>query len=146
MLLAFASVTALTLLAGLLNGLADRVLFREGYFSPGTDHWKRKYKRASGGQLVPAPNTWYYRFFNLKYKERFPLSATLLVFIVDKWHALKAAHYAVIRLIVITVMAAEFFIAEGHLFSSFWPHAIGIYFLLWGAQAAGFHIGFSRNT
>lgn len=35
---------------------------------------------------VDAPNNWYYRFFKIKYKERFPLSATALVFLTDGYH------------------------------------------------------------
>ncbi len=33
-----------------------------------------------------APDTWYYRFFKLKYKERFPGSATIFVAVTDCWH------------------------------------------------------------
>lgn len=36
--------------------------------------------------LVTAPKNWYYRFFKIKYKERFPLSATLLAFTTDAFH------------------------------------------------------------
>src|SRR5688572_13398486 len=62
----------------------------------GASSWKRKYKvkwlRSKDGslpdfgQFVPAPNTWYYRFFKIIYKERFPLSATFLVSITDGYH------------------------------------------------------------
>jgi hypothetical protein len=56
----------------------------ESFF--GVDSWKRKYKTWNG-QLVRSRRTFYYKTFNLKYKERFPLSATLLVFLSDGYHA-----------------------------------------------------------
>lgn len=45
--------------------------------------WKRKYREP----FEPAPNNIYYKFFKLKYKERFPLSGSLLVSFTDKYHA-----------------------------------------------------------
>jgi hypothetical protein len=48
-----------------------------------SDGWKRKYREP----FEPAPNTWYYQFFKLKYRERFPLSGSLLVSFTDKYHA-----------------------------------------------------------
>jgi hypothetical protein len=43
----------------------------------------RKYKHYG---LVKSPNTWYYRTFKIEHKERFPLSATALVFLTDGFH------------------------------------------------------------
>ena len=51
----------------------------------GSEQWKRKYKLRHGFTF-PAPRTWYYKAFNIKYRERFPLSATALVFITDGFH------------------------------------------------------------
>lgn len=44
--------------------------------------WKRKYVYP----LVKAPDTWYYRTFKIEYKEKFPGSATIFVFITDGMH------------------------------------------------------------
>lgn len=58
----------------------------------GSESWKRKYKRSASGSnavywLVAAPSdNWYYRIFKIRYKERFPLSATMLVFLTDGYH------------------------------------------------------------
>ena len=52
----------------------------------GSESWKRKYKITPQGYLYAAPDTTYYRLFNLNYKERFPLSATVLVFLTDGYH------------------------------------------------------------
>lgn len=66
----------------------------EGFF--GFNQYRRKYKsvpREIGGWVVAgqtsaikAPDTWYYRFFKLKYKEKFPFSATFLAFLTDGYH------------------------------------------------------------
>lgn len=58
--------------------------------------WKLKYKiewikcrdgnLPDLGQFTLAPNNWYYRLFKIKYKERFPLSATFLVALTDGYH------------------------------------------------------------
>lgn len=60
----------------------------------GKESWKRKYKRypsksESDYTLIAAPNTWYYRLFRLRYKEKFPLSATALVFTTDGYHLMQ---------------------------------------------------------
>jgi hypothetical protein len=58
----------------------------------GFDFWgknsgARKYKRLPNGTiLLPAPTTYYYKLFNLKYKERFPGSATVFVALTDGYH------------------------------------------------------------
>lgn len=58
--------------------------------------WKRKYKvkwlrsrdgnLPDFGQFIPALDNWYYRFFKIKYKERFPGSATIFVSLTDGYH------------------------------------------------------------
>lgn len=62
----------------------------------GQDSSNRKYKKdwskdPLGYDVFKAPNTWYYRFFKIKYKERFPLSATLLVSLTDGSHLMQTA-------------------------------------------------------
>lgn len=55
----------------------------------GSESWGRKYR---GYYSVPtwyldmAPNTWYYQWFKIQYKERFLLSATALSFLTDGMH------------------------------------------------------------
>ncbi len=57
-----------------------------GFWGRASD--KRKYKPYLRGHTtyMPAPNTWYYRTFKIKYQERFPLSATMLVSFTDGLH------------------------------------------------------------
>jgi len=47
------------------------------------DTSKNKYKQP----LQVAPGNWYYKLFSLKYKERFPLSGSLLIAFTDAYHA-----------------------------------------------------------
>lgn len=54
----------------------------------------RKYKKdwskdPLGYDRFPPPDNWYYRFFKIKYKERFPLSATFLVTFTDGYHLMQ---------------------------------------------------------
>lgn len=60
--------------------------------------WARKYKRILDTKqatiFVPAPNNWYYRLFKIRYKERFPLSATALVFLTDGFHLMQTIFFA----------------------------------------------------
>jgi hypothetical protein len=57
----------------------------------GRESWLRKYKGRKGMamQPIPAPNTYYYKLFNLKYKERFPGSATIFVALTDGYHLMQ---------------------------------------------------------
>lgn len=48
--------------------------------------YERKYKKEEGHLLQPRNPNWYYRFFKIKYTEKFPLSATLLVSFTDGYH------------------------------------------------------------
>jgi hypothetical protein len=85
-------IIALTILGGISWGFMSHLLFHSGksrrnptdFF--GSESWKRKYSRDIFENPRTAPDTWYYRIFNLKYKEAFPLSATLLVFLTDAIH------------------------------------------------------------
>lgn len=64
----------------------------------GRDSWWRKYdykvmwSKDQNGKFVgmafgvPAPKTWYYKTFEIKYQEKFPLSATALVWLTDGFH------------------------------------------------------------
>lgn len=77
-------------LQGKLKWMPDSVMsFGHASFW-GSESWKRKYKYNNGTPVI-APNNWYYRFFKIKYKESFSLSATLLVSLTDAPHALQLA-------------------------------------------------------
>lgn len=57
----------------------------------GKESGNRKYARSKHSapdryDLVAAPDNWYYDLFVIKYKEKFPLSATVLVFVTDGYH------------------------------------------------------------
>lgn len=54
----------------------------------GSQSWVRKYKHCNR-IVVKAPNNIYYRLFKIEYKEKFPLSATALVFLTDGFHLLQ---------------------------------------------------------
>lgn len=55
----------------------------------GDDSWKRKYQLDANGVPVTAPKSLYYWAFKITYKERFPLSATVLVFVTDGFHLMQ---------------------------------------------------------
>lgn len=58
----------------------SKIRFKGNYWS---NDGRSKYKKG----LPPAPDNWYYRFFKIKYKERFPGSATLFVSLTDGYHS-----------------------------------------------------------
>lgn len=64
----------------------------EGFF--GFNQYRRKYK--NGDLLTPAEKNWYYRFFKLKYREAFPLSATFLSSLTDGYHSFQLVWKALI--------------------------------------------------
>lgn len=87
--------TALTLLSlGCAAAcFAIRELSAHGKLNPsgpsdgfwGEQSWRRKYDDDVSG-LTHAPDNWYYRLFKIPFKERFPLSATALVWLTDGYH------------------------------------------------------------
>jgi len=59
----------------------------------GSDSWVRKYKKARNVQGIltaydfyPPPDNWYYKTFKIDHLEKFPWSATALVFVTDGYH------------------------------------------------------------
>ena len=77
----------------------------------------RKYKLWKRSDIVidkvQAPTTYYYKLFNLKYKEAFPLSATFLVFATDGMHAAQFAYHI--------FLALSLSMFSGESFWFFWP-------------------------
>lgn len=57
----------------------------------GKDSWRLKYKFSPLDFILmePAPKTWYYRIFDIAYKERFPGSATIFVWLTDGFHLMQ---------------------------------------------------------
>ena len=95
-------------LAGFFNSIMD-ILFSnfEGsifsqlnplFWNPQVS-WKNKW-----AQPFPQPteNKWYYFGFPPPYKERFPYSSTIFVFLTDAWHLAKALMLFFIMLAVVS--------------------------------------------
>jgi len=61
-----------------------------GFF--GFNQYLRKYARV----YKTRPNTWYYRFFKVKYKEAYPLSATILAWTTDGYHLFQLIWKAIV--------------------------------------------------
>lgn len=57
------------------------------------DSWTNKYKikvdKNGNSIFIHVPNNWYYRFFKLTHREKFPLSATFLVWTTDGYHLMQ---------------------------------------------------------
>lgn len=126
-------------LTGIFKGLADRELFHRGYCT--SEHWANKYAQP----LEEAPDTWYYRTFDLKYKEAFPLSATLLVSLTDKWHRWDALERFCSRLLLTLTILLMYSKAFYFTFrENLWYGSL-VYLVIWGLQALGFHFIYSWN-
>lgn len=59
------------------------------FWGVASDERKYKWDKKTGEQFPP-PSNWYYRFFKIKYKERWPTSATLTVAFTDGEHLAQA--------------------------------------------------------
>jgi len=55
----------------------------------GNNSWMRKYNYTEDMYRTPLPDNWYYNTFKIEYKERFPGSATIFVFMTDGWHLMQ---------------------------------------------------------
>ena len=76
----------------------------DSFFHPGS--WRRKYKMP----LEPAPNNFYYRFFKLVHKERWPTSATLTVNLTDFYHASQSLSFLTLSLGISLLANVNFFV------------------------------------
>lgn len=71
------------------------ILDHEKYYGFWDDNsWKNKYKLP----LQESPKNLYYKLSEISYKERFPLSATLLVFTTDGYHLFQALFFSFLSL------------------------------------------------
>ena len=85
----------------------------EGKFMRGfwdDDSYLRKYKLTKESTVIAAPNNWYYRFFKLKYKERWPTSATFTVFLTDAPHFLQWIYHILLSLTVVLLTGFPYLI------------------------------------
>jgi len=95
------------LLAGVANAIMDvssEDKFKNNFWNK-TKSWKNKWKINKGGRRIKEDKKrWYYLWkFTPKYKERFPLSSSLLVLITDGWHL---AQFFMLNLITLAVIFA----------------------------------------
>jgi len=116
-------------LAAVCYGIMSRISFyglnNDLFWSMGG--WIRKYKTVDG-KFLPAPDNAYYRFFKLYYKERFPLSATALVFVTDGYHLMQ---FIWIKFMLLAVSTT----ADGH---TNWI----VFFAGWAVWGVLFNTGF----
>lgn len=85
--------TLLFILAAIANAIQqtadlryDQSIFMRWPKFFGEKSWENKYAKDGYGFLIEAPDNWYYKRFNIKFMEKFPFSATLLVFLTDGFH------------------------------------------------------------
>ncbi len=78
------TILILILIAGYCNGKMDFI--KENNLDK--DSWKNKWYWSVNGLRAPFSG-WYYPFFKPAYKEAFPYSSTILVFLTDSWHFYK---------------------------------------------------------
>lgn len=94
------AITAYTITQLIIHGKlkwADR-----GFWSVNGD-WKYEWMTIQRQKVkVAAPNNWYYRLTKVKYKERFPGSATIFVFVTDGYHLLQFFFKAFIVAAIVT--------------------------------------------
>lgn len=102
-------ITMCMAVAAAANAVMDKLTFHYGksvfpqknekllgmgkeWWHPNSGSWENKYARDKDGNLIPNNRSpWYY--FGLvtpAYKEAFPLSSTVLVFVTDAWHFFQA--------------------------------------------------------
>lgn len=74
------------ILLGAFKGFSDKVM----QLGETAESSENKYKLDGEGKKIAAPTSGisglYYKMNNLKFKEKFPFSATLLVWLTDRWH------------------------------------------------------------
>lgn len=85
----------------------------------GNNSWMRKYNFKGDMYNDLPPNNWYYRTFNIDYRERFPLSATALVFLTDGMHLMQFVYHL--------CLALSFSLATGIHFLILWCSIVAIH-------------------
>jgi hypothetical protein len=83
--------------------------------SGGNDTSTNKYRKP----LQVAPDNWYYRFFKLKYRERFPLSGSFLVALTDKYHRYQM-FFKILLCVSIVLYRPLFGLLDGIIYFVFW--------------------------
>lgn len=81
----------------------------------GENSYLRKYKNKYDDKtkfqvLIPIRNLWYYDLFKVPYREAFPLSATLLVFVTDFYHLMQFFYNIFLSLSVALLIDISYFI------------------------------------
>lgn len=134
------------MLAAACYAVKDHLVFHNRNTTPfrkyrffGSESDKRKYKKAPSKQgilssydLYPAPDHWYYRVFKIPHKEKFPWSATALVFLTDGVH--------LFQWLFIKFMLLAFTLTYDHGFHFNWLWFIA----LWAGWSLAFNFVFTK--
>lgn len=92
----------------------------------GSSSSNRKYK-VKKGMFIDAPDTWYYRFNDLEYKERWPTSTTLTVFLTDWYHLSQFLWLRCLNIIIADTMTGNFWLW-------FFGSWVGVSGLMWATE------------
>lgn len=79
----------------------------------GDNSWMRKYNFKGDMYHDLPPDNWYYRTFNIDYRERFPLSATALVFLTDGMHLMQFVFFLFLSLSITTALNFSWWLLLG---------------------------------
>jgi len=94
-------ISILLFIAGLFNGRMDYIKLHQLDY----ESWKHKWEwivNGIGEERQPYQKQWYYfGMFKPAYKEMFPYSSTILVFLTDEWHLKKWLMFLCIELAII---------------------------------------------
>ena len=96
-------IVILLFIAGLFNGRMDYIKLHQ----LDSESWKNKWEWIIINNVEvqqPYVKKWYYfGLFAPKYKEMFPYSSTILVFLTDEWHLRKWMMFLCIELIIVAI-------------------------------------------
>lgn len=142
-------IIGLMILAGISKACADNVqsqidhsIFKGNSFFDASLSWRNKWAK---GFLINNASYyhWYYLGYATKYKERFPFSSTILVFVTDGWHLCNFITYtcyewSIVRIILGPILGNKFHVLHYCLF-----FIIGI-ILLKSFRGIGFNLFYNK--
>jgi len=99
-------------MAGAINGLMDKLQFRNTefskkypWFNPDIS-WILKWEHPL---KISSSKKWYYLWLHkTQFNEKFPYSSTVLVFVTDGWHFLKWVLFTIYEIIIVYLLYPSF--------------------------------------
>ena len=137
LILIIITTVILTILAGVFNAKMDYIVHNGLDSESWLNKWYLIYKFGLDERIKGYKHWYYFGLYKPKYRERFPFSSTILVFMTDYWHLYKWCMFLCLELSYAIITIEKFDIS--------WWYLLPIVFALKAVRGIGFTLIYDKK-